>query len=176
MPDPSDATGPTDAPEPAAATASGPALELAAVGTAAIDRFLAARKVRPARDGERRRVAVALGEGDEQLQLSLESTPRTNGILARVAAGRAVSKERWPAALLACNHWNRRQPVARVVLVTGEERAGIVVEGWLAPDAALSDEQVSRFVGGVIAAARRVWTDPRVRSIAEPVGEPPAAE
>jgi hypothetical protein len=153
----------------ASAAASGPAADLAAICAEAIDRFLAARKVRPAREGERRRAAVGLGQGDEQLQLSLESTVRTNGILVRVAAARAVPKERWPAALLACNHWNRRQPVARVVLVTGEERAGIVVEGWLAPDASLSDEQVARFVGAVIAAARRVWTDPRIRAMAEPV-------
>jgi hypothetical protein len=158
------------APDAAApAAASGPATELAAAGADAIDRFLSARKVRPAREGERRRVAVGLGQDDEQLQLSLESTVRTNGILVRVAAARAVPKERWPAALLACNHWNRRQPVARVVLVTGEERAGIVVEGWLAPDPSLSDEQVARFVGAVIAAARRVWTDPRIRAMAEPV-------
>jgi hypothetical protein len=161
-----------DAERAAPAATPGPAADLAAAGTEAIDRFLGARKVRPAREGERRRVAVGLGQGDEQLQLSLESTVRTNGILVRVAAARAVPKERWPAALLACNHWNRRQPVARVVLVTGEERAGIVVEGWLAPDPSLSDEQVARFVGAVIAAARRVWTDPRVRALTEPVGAP----
>jgi hypothetical protein len=160
-------------------------------GEEAIDRFLAQRGVRPARQGPRRVVAVALDggptpdgddtDGDdtgdavapatgtgERLQLSLESTARSRGVLARLVSSRSVPRDRWPAALMACNHWNRRQPVARAVLVTGPERAAIVVEGWLPSAESIPDEQVARLVGGVVAVGRRLWSDPRLRAITQP--------
>jgi hypothetical protein len=146
--------------------------QLVDVSAAAIDAFYAAREVQPVRDGTRASVLIAAstnGEGDAKLRLSLDASERTPGIVARVVGTRVVPRDNWPAALMAANHWNRRQQNARCVLATTSDRAALVVEGWLPPAAELSDEQVARFVTGVISTARRLWNDPRVLPLTEPI-------
>lgn len=149
---------------------------LAKAGADAIEAYFTTRGTSPVTAGDGRfTVYVPGGEGTDDLQLSLASTPASRGILARVKSRRAIAPSEWPAAGLVANRWNRSSPLPHVVLATrgdGDTAVGtFLIEGFLPPSATVDPDQVRRFAEAVVAGARQFWASPSVRHLARPLAD-----
>jgi hypothetical protein len=135
---------------------------------ASIESYFAARGVTPATAGDGRyTMYVPIGGGsDERLQVSIAATDRSAGVMARVRAVRAVPREQFPQALMACNEWNRRSPTPRAALAQRGDGAECLLEDWLPASDAPASDQVARFVDAVVGGARRFWASPTMSELA----------
>jgi hypothetical protein len=137
---------------------------------ASIESYFAARGVTPETAGDGRyTMYVPLGSGsDERLQVSIAATDRSAGVMARVRAVRAVPREQFPQALMACNEWNRRNPTPRAALAQRGDGAvaECLLEDWLPASDAPAPDQLARFVDAVVGGARRFWASPTMTELA----------
>ena len=148
--------------------------QLARAGVTAIESYFSARGLTPVSAGDGRfTVYVPGGEGTEDLQLALASTPAARGILARLKARRTVAQADWPKATLLINQWNRSSPLPHVVLAargTGSSATGfLLVEGFLPPASEPDADQVVRFIDTVVAGARQFWSSQAIRDLSSPL-------
>lgn len=142
----------------------------AKTGAKAIEAYFAKRGVKPVTNGDGRyTVYVPLGpETDERMQLSLACTPRSAGILARIRLQRAVEREQFPQALLACNQWNRRNPTPRAAMAPRGDGslAECLLEDWLPAAPKPAADQMTLFVDAIVGGARRFWASPTMDELA----------
>lgn len=150
---------------------------LAKAGADSIEAYFSQRGATPVSAGDGRfTVYIPGGDGTEDLQLSLASTPAARGILARVKARRIVSQADWARAQVVVNRWNRSNPLPHAVLAargSGSEAVGVLlVEAFLPPSATPDEDQIRRFIETVVAGARRFWSSPGVRELTRPLPAP----
>lgn len=153
---------------------------LARAGATAIESYFASRNVEAVTAGDGRyTVYVPGGDGTEDLQLSLASTPASRGILARVKTRRMIPAADWPKALLIANQWNRSSPLPQVVLASrgsGPDAVGaLFLEGFLPPAVDVDPDQVRRYIETMVAGARQFWSSDTVREVARPLPAPTGA-
>lgn len=153
--------------------------QLAAAGAQAIEAYFAGHGATPVTAGDGRyTVYIPGGEGTEDIQLSLASTPAARGILARAKARRVVPPADLARVAIMVNQWNRSSPVPHAVLATrgeGDRAFGTVfLEGFLPPSTEVDNDQVRRFIEIVVAGSRQFWSSPAIQTATR--GAAPAAE
>lgn len=152
---------------------------LARAGATAIEAYFASRNATPVTAGDGRyTIYIPGGEGTEDLQLSLASTPASRGILARVKTRRGIPAADWPKALTFANQWNRSSPLPQAVLASrdsgGQAVGALFLEGFLPPSEQVDADQLRRFIETVVAGARQFWSSDKVRDLTRAVPPAPA--
>lgn len=147
---------------------------LARAGATAVEAYFASRNAKPVTVGDGRyTIYIPGGDGTEDLQLSLASTPASRGILARVKTRRGIPAADWPKALTFANQWNRSSPLPQAVLASrdsgGKAVGSIFLEGFLPPAQEVDPDQLRRFIETVVAGARQFWSSDKVRELTREV-------